>query len=117
MKLLVCGSRGWTNYEGIERVLDDVLSKEDDLTIIHGGANGADSMAAFWAKHRDVHQETYLPAYEVYARREAPLIRNEFMCCLFPDRVVAFWDGVSRGTQHTLEYAKLLGIPTETWRA
>jgi hypothetical protein len=30
-----------------------------------------------------------------------------------PDLVIAFWDGESRGTRHTIDEAKRRGIPVE----
>lgn len=85
---------------------------------MHGGAlNGADRMMTRWCRERQARVEVYLPCYEdkTVGPRRAPLIRNEFMLELGPTLVVAFWDGVSRGTRYVLDGAKQRGIPTETW--
>lgn len=116
MRILVTGSRRWGSYQQVKQVLDQLPRR--DLLIIHGGATGVDSMTAFYCRRYRIEQKIYLPAYEdsTVPRREAPLRRNEFMCCLFPDRVIAFWDGMSRGTKFTINYARRLGIPTEVWQ-
>lgn len=51
------------------------------------------------------------PRYDRY-RRVAPLKRNEQMVDIC-DKVLVFWDGISRGTKHTIEYARKIGKPIE----
>lgn len=43
-------------------------------------------------------------------RRAAPLKRNKLMVDL-ADEVLVIWDGVSRGSQYTIEYARKKGKP------
>lgn len=112
MKLLVCGSRSWLRYQMVESVLN--MFSRKDLTIMHGGAKGADSLVAFYCRRYGVAQEVYLPCWELYGN-SAGLIRNEYMVECQPDRVVAFWDGASPGTRHTLKLARARHIPTEVW--
>ena len=51
----------------------------------------------------------FLPEYDKYGKG-APLVRNKLIVdnC---DCVLAFWDGTSRGTKYTLDYAEKLGKP------
>ena len=51
----------------------------------------------------------FKPDYIKYGQR-APLVRNRWIV-EGADQVLAFWDGKSRGTMHTVEYAKKLGKP------
>lgn len=78
-------------------------------TIISGGAVGVDSFAAEYAKGHCIELVEFLPEYDKYGR-SAPLIRNKKIVDLC-DEVFAFWDGKSRGTMHTVNYAKKLGKP------
>ena len=48
-----------------------------------------------------------LPNYKKYGKY-APLKRNEYMVN-FADEVLIVWDGVSRGTSYTVNYAQKLG--------
>jgi hypothetical protein len=50
--------------------------------------------------------------WERYKRR-AGIIRNLEMLDQEPDLVIAFWDGKSRGTAHTIGEARRRGIPVE----
>ena len=74
------------------------------VTIVSGGARGADSYAREFAQKHNLTLIEYLPEYEKYGKG-APLVRNKLIVdnC---DFVLAFWDGKSRGTKFTLDYAK-----------
>ena len=52
-----------------------------------------------------------LPQYEKYGRG-APIIRNREIVD-YAEKVVAFWDGRSRGTLSVIEYAQKTGKPCE----
>ena len=47
------------------------------------------------------------PRYDLY-KRYAPLKRNDKMVDIC-DKVIAFWDGKSKGTKHTIDYARKTG--------
>ena len=78
-------------------------------TIISGGAVGADSFAREFALKNNLKLIEFLPDYEKYGKK-APLVRNKLIVenC---ECVLAFWDGKSRGTKFTLDYAAKLGKP------
>ena len=80
-------------------------------TIVSGGAIGADTYAKEFAIKHNLKLIEFLPDYEKYGRK-APLVRNKLIVeeC---DCLIAFWDGKSRGTKFTLDYAKELGKPTK----
>lgn len=80
-------------------------------TIISGGAIGADTYAKEFAIKHNLKLIEFLPDYEKYGRK-APLVRNKLIVeeC---DCLIAFWDGKSRGTKFTLDYAERMGKPTK----
>jgi len=110
MRVLVCGSRGWTDYDAILRRLAQI--EEGRPTIVHGAAGGADTIADRAAKTLNLTIERYPADWATYGKR-AGFIRNEQMLDTGVGLVIAFWDGQSRGTQHTIESAKRRGIPVE----
>ena len=73
-------------------------------TIISGGAGGIDSLAERYADTHRLSKYIIRPRYDLYGRA-APLKRNELMVEM-ADAVLVVWDGCSRGTQHTWNYAK-----------
>ena len=97
MKLLIVGSRSIKNYD-----ISKHIPAETEL-IISGGAEGIDSIAEEYADKHKISKLILRPKYEKYGKA-APLKRNELMVEL-ADEVMALWDGVSRGTKYTVEYA------------
>ena len=78
-------------------------------TIVSWGAKGADTYAREFAKKKGLKMIEFFPNYEKYGKA-APLERNKLIVdeC---DCILAFWDGSSRGTKYTIDYAHQLGKP------
>ena len=76
--------------------------------IVSGGAKGADTYAREYAMKNNIPLIEFLPDYRRYGKK-APLMRNLQIVdnC---DFLLAFWDGKSRGTKFTIDYAKKRGI-------
>ncbi len=77
--------------------------------IVSGGARGADTLAKEYAMKNNIPLVEYMPEYSKYGRK-APLLRNLQIVdnC---DFLLAFWDGSSRGTKFTIDYAVKRRIP------
>ena len=103
MKLLIVGSRNITKFD-----LSPYISADVD-TVISGGACGIDSLAEQYADLHLLSKYIVRPRYDLYGRA-APLKRNEQMVDM-ADAVLIIWDNNSKGTQHTLEYAKKKNKP------
>ena len=98
MKLMIAGSRSITKFD-----LSPYIS-EDITTIISGGASGIDTLAEEYADLHRLSKYILRPSYNLYGRA-APLKRNEQMVDM-ADVILIVWDGRSRGTQYTIDYAK-----------
>ena len=96
MKIAVIGSRNLR----VEN-LGDYLSS-DITEIISGGAKGIDSCAREYAKENGLKLTEFLPDYRRFGRG-APLKRN-LEIVAYADRVIAFWDGTSRGTKFVIDH-------------
>lgn len=105
MKLAVIGSRSFTDRARLYSVLGAVKTPVN--CIVSGGAVGADRMAEEWANERNIETQIFYPDYKAYERR-APLVRNELIV-RESDALLAFWDGESRGTKFTIDYAQRNG--------
>lgn len=107
MRIVVCGSRKWTDRDLLFQKLDEVTNTVTDsphFTIVHGGAIGADRMADEWARSRQMPTEEYLPEWTIYGR-SAAFVRNIAMLDSKPDVVVAFHRNNSPGTKHMINNA------------
>ncbi len=107
MKTAVIGSRSI-------KLLDLEGYLADAKEIVSGGAEGVDSCAANFAKSNGIKLTLFLPEYSRYGRA-APIVRNKKIVD-YADKIVVFWDGVSRGTLSVIKYAKKLGKPCEIVR-
>lgn len=117
MKLAIVGSRNLTNeqeirIEGIiEHVVRGLYKDSTDMhtqcQIVSGGAKGVDSVAKTMAGYFEVPYIEFLPDWDKHGK-SAGLIRNKQIVneC---DKLIAFWDGESRGTQHSINLAKEAG--------
>ena len=101
MRLLVVGSREITDFDLSPYIPDGVD------TIISGGANGIDTLAEQYADSHRITKHIVRPQYERYGRG-APLKRNQEMVDM-ADSVLVIWDGKSRGTKFTIDYAQKVG--------
>jgi len=80
------------------------LISEGITEIISGGARGADTLAEMYARHRALPVKVFPAEWDKYGksagfRRNADIVKNS-------DIIVAFWDGKSKGTKHTIDLAR-----------
>ena len=101
LKLMACGSRSMADKELVFAELDKFRKKNPSLVLISGGAKGADSIAEEWAKARGAPITQYKPDWKKYGRG-AGIVRNKEMV-LAADFVIAFWDGMSKGTKFVID--------------
>ena len=83
-----------------------------NLRLIVGGAPGPDEFARQWAVDKMVDHLVLHANWNEDGKR-AGILRNLRMLDQKPDLVIAFWDGQSTGTQHTITEARKRGIPVE----
>ena len=99
LKLAVVGSRSFNDYKKMESILEGYLP----FILVSGGADGADSLAERFAREKDLEIIIHYPEWKKYGRR-AGYLRNTFIVrdC---DKLIAFWDGRSKGTKMTISLA------------
>lgn len=102
--VLVTGSRTINNID-ISQYLGNVTH------ILTGGAMGVDTLAIKYAEENKILHTEIKPDYNKYGKA-APVIRDKEMVNI-AERVIAIWDGKSKGTKHTIDFAKKRGIPIE----
>ena len=77
--------------------------------IVSGGAQGVDMAAQDIAALLSLPLRVFAPNYERFGK-QATLLRNEEIIC-YADEVLAFWDGISRGTMHSISLCIKHGKP------
>lgn len=121
LRILVTGSRNWTDTATIQAALIDALARYSTVgnpVLVHGGARGADTIAeqvwsgiAFGLGGQIPFELEVHPAdWERYGKR-AGMVRNAEMVNRGARVCLAFPLGESRGTRGCMELARKAGIP------
>ena len=105
MKVLICGSRTISDSAVVLKAV--AQSGIRPTHIISGGARGVDRLASQYAASRGIEFTEYLADWNKYGKR-AGFVRNYVMVGA-AEAVIAVWDGTSRGTKHSIEYARSCG--------
>jgi len=135
MRILITGSRDWTDHRLIfgelERIARDydlcyepdeygnTLADPSKMTVVHGACpTGADMWADEWAiSNCDMRLVERHPAdWERYGKKAGP-IRNREMVELGADMCLAFIKNGSAGATQTAMLAVKAGIDTKEYRA
>jgi len=99
MKIAIVGSRS------IKKIDLSMLAIDPEADeILTGGAFGVDRCAEEYAEKNQIKIKVFVPEYEIYGRA-APIVRNKEIVDN-SDTVIAYWDGISKGTLSVIEYAK-----------
>jgi len=106
MKIVVGGSREFTDKTRVFEVMEDVLFQVERLglrsvTILSGEARGSDRLGEKYAEHRELRLERFPADWDRYGK-SAGVIRNKQMATK-ADMAVLFWDGESAGTKNMME--------------
>lgn len=108
MKVAIIGSREFPQLERVDSYVD-TLHAED--VVVSGGARGVDLRAEQRARSRGLKVHIIRADWARHGRK-AGFMRNPDIVAA-ADRVVAFWDGTSRGTADSIEIARKTGKPVE----
>lgn len=113
MRVVIAGSRDLTDDRLVEEAVR--LSGFTVTTVISGTARGVDKLGERWAEGYGVPVERFPADWGRYGRA-AGYRRNQAMveaAAKAPEggAVIAVWDGVSRGTRHTIDIARQRGVP------
>lgn len=110
MKVLICGSRNWTDREMIKRQLENLPKGS---IVIHGACRGADRIAGEVAKSLGLTVHEYPAEWDRYGKRAGILRNMEMFDNEDPDIVYAYHEDLksSKGTKHMVSYATKHGCP------
>lgn len=115
MRVLVCGSRTFDDGGVVASVLYGLVAKHGPITVIEGGAPGADTHAGAWAELRGAQHEHYPADWDRHGKAAGPIRNQQMLDEGKPDVVWAFVDKPlvdSRGTHDMVQRAKRAGLPT-----
>ena len=108
-QVIIAGGRDFTDYRLLCQKCDIFFRDKTPTAIISGMARGADSLGVQYAQEHGIHVMQF-PADWAGLGKRAGMVRNLQMLDV-ADAVVAFWNGVSRGTGHMVSEAQKRGLP------
>lgn len=107
-RVLVCGGRDYFDCNAVYSALDELRDRHGGIAIIHGGADGADYLAAAWG-HDFATEVLRVPAdWSLHGRAAGPIRNQKMLDTGKPDLVLAFPGG--RGTADMVRKARAAGV-------
>ncbi len=125
MRIIIAGSRSFNDFQLLADSVINVISEikvedKQSIRIISGGARGADTLGERFAKLAHLELSIFPADWDKLGKR-ARYVRNEIMvkfACAGDGKgvLVAFWDGESKGTKHTIDLACKFGLDVHVIR-
>jgi hypothetical protein len=111
MKLAIVGSRDFNDYDKVIYYISEYFGLGADglggnyiTEVVSGGANGADALGKKLAKEYRIEYTEFPADWNKHGKAAGP-IRNE-QIMQYTDKVIAFWDGKSKGTMSAINLAR-----------
>lgn len=117
-KVIIAGTRFFNDYsllkETADRLLADKITAGYSIVIVSGGCAGADVLGERYAKENGYSIDRYPAEWQKYGRK-AGIMRNAVMADN-ADALIAYWDGISRGTKNMIDEAWKKGLAVRVKR-
>ena len=107
MKLIIAGSRTFTDYQKLCQVL--APDRHRIAQVLTGGARGADALGKRWAWSKQVPWKGFKADWERFGNSAG--VRRNHQMAQAGDVLVVFGDGPSPGTAHLIQCMQQLGKP------
>jgi len=99
-RLAVIGGRDFSDY----KLMCEVLDKYEIEVIVSGGARGADSLGERYGRERGIEVKVFKADWDRYGKSAG--FKRNYLIIDDCNYVIGFWDGKSKGTEHSLKIAK-----------
>lgn len=115
-RVLITGSRDWTDASAVWNALRALKEYLDEpITVVHGGAKGADTIADTMAKRLGMTVEVHRPDWDTHGKK-AGFLRNSEMVESGADFCLAFIKNNSKGATMCARLAEKANIPVQYFR-
>jgi hypothetical protein len=111
MRVIVCGGRDFQDKDFCFRKLDEIISPLKNIEIVSGNAKGADAFGEEYALKKGLKLSVFKADWKKYGRAAGPIRNREMYHYALEDHpmIIAFWDGVSKGTKNMIDVASKNG--------
>ena len=107
MRLIIAGSRGFTNYQRLCQVL--APERRRITQVLTGGARGAEQLGYRWAWKHQIKHQLFRADWERFGKPAG--VRRNHQIAQAGDVLVVFGDEPSPGTAHLIQCMQALGKP------
>lgn len=101
MKLLIAGSRDFSDYKLLKDKVNEMRTRFKITEIVSGTARGADRLGERYAENNNLSLSRFPADWNKYGKR-AGYLRNAVMAD-YCDIAIIFWNRESRGTKHMID--------------
>jgi hypothetical protein len=108
VSIVVTGGRDFSDEDFVFSRLDNLHGTVGIKRLAHGGASGADAIAARWAREHGVECVAYHADWRRLGPRAGPVRNADMLVREHPDMVIAFPGG--RGTRDCMTTARHMGL-------
>lgn len=121
MRIIVAGSRDITDYAVVrEAFIQSGFWKQfhGDIEVVSGTARGVDRLGEEFARKNGLTCHKFPADWDIHGKAGGH-IRNCYMGDFAKEgdgRLLAIWDGVSRGTKQMIDYARSIGLKGYVYR-
>ena len=102
MNIAIIGSREFKQMDLVEETLIQKLYYFD-FKVITGGARGIDAYAEEYCKRNNI---TCIVIKPINPEDKLSYLFRNVEIITMADKIIAFWDGKSKGTKFVIDYAK-----------
>lgn len=104
MRVIIAGSRSFTNYELLCAQCDQHAITE----VVSGTARGADLLGERYAEERGIPLKQFPAQWRMHKLAAGHLLNKQM--AEYADALIAFWDGSSPGTKSMIGLAEKRGL-------
>jgi len=108
MRVIVCGGRSFLNRAKLFDGLDSIHKESPITLLIHGGCQGADSLAGEWASEHGINTMVFRADWGRYGPGAGPVRNRQMIEEGKPEMVIAFPG--TNGTSNMIKQASKNGI-------
>jgi hypothetical protein len=109
MKLIVAGSRDFSDYDLLQKSINEICNKYNITEIVSGTARGADSLGELYAKDNGILCSKFPAEWDRYGKSAGH--KRNYDMAKYADIAIVFWDEKSRGTKNMIDTMKKLKKP------
>jgi hypothetical protein len=115
MRVIIAGSREFTDYEMLKRCVEQAVqeNKLEITEIVSGKAHGADTLGEQYAKEKGIPVKEFPADWDKFGK-SAGYIRNEQMA-KYADWLIAFWRPDCKGTTNMIKIMRDLKKPSQVF--